>query len=81
MAERCLELYGEIDGAHGAYKRYAKHNAANPIASDLHDHLARLLGDSLLDFRDHTPRRLDCNFRVTNEVFSVQDWLATRGMT
>ena len=83
MEERCLELHEEVDGAHEAYQRYAKHNAANPIASDLHDHLllARLLGGSLLGFRDHPPRRLDCNVRVTNDVFSVQDWLATRGMT
>ena len=33
MAERCLELHEEIDGVHKAYQRYAKHNAANPIAS------------------------------------------------
>ena len=56
MAERCLELHDEIEGAHEAYMRCAKRNAANLILSDLHDRLARLLGNSLLRERDHTPR-------------------------
>ena len=36
-----------------------------------------MLGDSLLDERDHTPRNRSGN----NEVISVQDWLATSGLT
>ena len=77
MAERCLKLHNEIEGAHEAYIRCAKRNGANRIRSGLHGRLARLLGNSLLDERDHTPRDHFGN----NEVISVQDWLATRGMT
>ena len=40
MAENFLELHEEIEGAHEVYIRYAERNAANPILSDLHDHLA-----------------------------------------
>ena len=76
MAEKCLELHEEIDGAHEAYIRCAKRNAANLILSGLHDRLARLLGNSLLGERDHTPRRMDRNYRFTNEVISVQEWIA-----
>ena len=63
MAERCLEVYEEIEGAHEAHRRCAERNAANLILSGLHDHLARLLGSSLLEARDHTPRILGCDFR------------------
>ena len=70
MAERFLE-YEEIEGAHEAYRRCAERNAANLILSGLHDHLARLLGKSLFEARDHTPRILGCDFRATNEVYTV----------
>ena len=81
MAEQFLELHEEIEGAHEAYIRYAKHNAANPILSGLHDRLALLLGNSLLGERDHAPRRMDRNYRFTNEVIPVQEWIAIDGMT
>ena len=81
MAERCLELHGEIEEAHAAYMRCAKRNAANLILSDLHDRLARLLGNSLLRVRDHTPREMDRNFRCTGEIIPVQEWMAIAGMT
>ena len=77
MAERFMMLHCEIELAHGAYVRCAERNAANLILSDLHDRLARLLGNSLLDERDHTPRNRSGN----NEVISIQDWLATSGVT
>ena len=80
MAEKSVELHEEIDGAHEGYIRCAERNAANLILSGLHNHLARLLGNSLLEARDHPPRILGCDFRVTNEVYSAQDWLATRGI-
>ena len=54
---------------------------ANPILSGLHDRLVRLLGNSLLRERDHPSRRLDRNYRFTNEVISVQEWIAIDGMT
>ena len=76
MAERCLKLHNEIDGAHGAYVRCAKRNGANLILSGLYGRLAWLLVNSLLGERDHTPRNRFGN----NEVISVQDWLATRGV-
>ena len=81
MAERCLELHEEIEEAHEAYRRCAERNAANPILSGLHDHLARLLGNSLLEVRDHTPRQMDRNFRCTGEIIPVQEWMAITGMT
>ena len=81
MAERCLELHEEIEGAHEAYMRCAKRDAANLILSDLHDRLARLLGNSLLRERDHTPREMDHNFRCTGEITPVQEWMAIAGMT
>ena len=81
MAERCLELHKEIAGAHEAYMRCAKRDAANLILSDLHDRLARLLGNSLLRERDHTPREMDHNFRCTGEIIPVQEWMAIAGMT
>ena len=80
MAEKFLELHERIEGAHELYKRYAKRNAANFILSDLHDNLARLLGDSPLGDRDHTPRKMDRNYRITNEVIPVQEWIATYGL-
>ena len=54
-AEQCLELHERIESTHEVYQRYAEANAANFILSDLHDDLARLLGNSLLNERDHTP--------------------------
>ena len=77
MAEVCLKLHEEIDGAHEAYVRCAKRNGANLILSGLYDRPARLRGDSLLDKRDHTPR----NRFGSNEIISVQDWPAIGGMT
>ena len=44
-----MELHQKIEWAHEIYTLYAKSNAANPILPDLHDHLTRLLGDSLLE--------------------------------
>ena len=81
MAETFLEPHEEIDGAYEAYIRCAKRNAANPILSGLHDRLARLLENSLLGERDHTPRRMDRNYRFTNKVIPVQEWIAIDGMT
>ena len=81
MAERFSELYEEIEEAHEAYRRCAERNAANLILPGLHDHLARLLGNSPLEARDHTPRILGCDFRATNEVYFVQDRLATMRVT
>ena len=69
MAERFMMLHYEIEWAHGAYIRSAERNCVNRICSDLHDRPARLLGNSLLDERDHTPRSRSGN----NEVISVQD--------
>ena len=80
-AEQCLELHERIESAHEVYQRYAKRNAANFILSDLHDDLARLLGNRLLDERDHTPIERDLNFRYTGEIISVQEWMAIAGMT
>ena len=77
MAKRCISLHYEIGLAHEAYIRCAERNGANRIRSDLLDRLARLLGNSLLDERDHTPRSRSGN----NEVISVQGWLATSGVT
>ena len=76
-----MALHEKIEQAHEVYQRYAKHNAANCMLSELHDNLARLLGDSLLDERDHTPMERDLNFRYTGEIISVQDWMTTAGMT
>ena len=56
MAEMCLELHEEIDGAHEVYIRCTKRNGANLIVSGLYDHLVRLLGGSLLGERDHPHR-------------------------
>ena len=80
-ADQCLALHEKIERAHVVYQRYAKHNAANFMLSELHDNLARLLGNSLLDERDHTPMERDLNFRDTGEIISVQDWMTTAGMT
>ena len=80
-AEQCLALHEKIERAHVVYQRYAKCSAANLMLSELHDNLARLLGNSLLDERDHTPMERDLNFRYTGEIISVQDWMATAGMT
>ena len=80
-AEQCLKLHEKIERAHEVYQRYAKHSAAHPIASDLHDRLTRLLDGSLLDERDHTPRERDCNFRYTGEIIPVHEWIAITGMT
>ncbi len=80
-AEQCLELHERIESTHSVYQHYAEANAANFILSDLHDNLARLLGNSLLNERDHTPMEKDLNWRDTGEIVSVQDWLATAGMT
>ena len=81
MAERCLELHEEIEGTHEAYMRCAKRNAANLILSDPHGRLSRLLGNSLLRARDHTPREMDRIFRCTGEIIPVQEWMAIAGMT
>ena len=72
-----MMLHYEIEWSHEAYMRCAERNAANRILSDLHDRLTRLLGDSLLDERDHTPKNRSGN----NEVIPAQDWLATSGVT
>ena len=80
-ADKCLALHEKIERAHVVYQRYAKHSAANFMHSELHDNLARLLGNSLLDERDHTPMERDDNFRYTGEIISVQDWMTTAGMT
>ena len=76
-----MELHEEIDGAYEAYIRRAKRNAANPILPGLHDRLAQLLGNSLLGDRDHTPRRMDRNYRFTNEVIPIQEWIVIYGIT
>ena len=76
MAEMCLKLHEEIDGAHEACIRCAEHNGANLILSGLYDRLARLLGGSLLGERDHTPRNRFGN----GEVILVRDWLAISSM-
>ena len=82
MAEKFLELHEEVEGAHEAYIRCAKRDAANLILSGLHDRLARfLLGNSLFGERDHTPRRMDRNYRFTNEAIPVQERIAIDGMT
>ena len=72
-ADQCLALHEKIERTHVVYQRYAKRNAANFMLSELHDNLARLLGNSLLDERDHTPMERDLNFRYTGEIISVQD--------
>ena len=78
MAERCMIPRYEIEWAHEAHIRCAERNGANRIRSDLHDRLvARLLGSSLLDERDHNPRNRSGN----NGAISIQDWLATSGVT
>ena len=81
MAGRCLELYEEIEEAHEAYRRCAERNAANLILSGLHDHLARLLGNSLLEVRDQTPRQMEDNLRCTGEIISVQEWMEIAGIS
>ena len=80
-ADQCLALHEKIERAHVVYQRYAKRNAANFMLSELHDDLARLLGNRLLSERDHTPMEKDLNLRDTGEIISLQDWMATAGMT
>ena len=36
-ADQCLALHEKIERAHVVYQRYAKHNAANFMLSELHD--------------------------------------------
>ena len=72
--------YDEIEEAHEAYRRCAERNTANPILSGLHDRLARLIEKSLRA-RDHTPGRMDHNWRDAGEIIPVQEWMATSDMT
>ena len=81
-ADQCLALHDEkIERAHVVYQRYAKHNAVNFMVFELHNNLARLLGNRLLNEREYIPMQKDLNFRDTDEIISVQDWMTTAGMT
>ena len=80
MAEMCLGLHERIVSTHGWIQLYAEGGAAHPIVSMLHEDLARLLGDSLLDVRDDTPRAMDRDGRRTGEIIPVQEWMAGIGM-